>query len=188
MRIIRVKNTIGIDMMEDKLIECEEMDREHLAQFLRDSIRQQADELCVLQAWDGDVLQAYLVAFRGCKHVFIYQAWSVAPVQVGQALLGLLKLWAEEHGLKELRFETARCPKAFFQRWKFVPHSTVMKLVLEEETPAVGIFPTGVKEDQDGRDERTENQDTDITDGSAASSVRGDCGDSAEDGTGRDSG
>ena len=139
MRIIRVKNPVGIDYMAghfDDLYKEEGIDIEVIKDGLKTCLMTDLDNTLVLQAWEGEELIAFLVALNvaNYKHVFLDQAWSDPknPPEVMDKLFFRLLMWVDYLGKKQIRLETSRNAEAMTRKWNFVQHSVIMKFDLSD--------------------------------------------------------
>ncbi len=155
----RVINPLGIDYMAEKLLVDEDFSKEALVRNLKYKLTHQPDSVLILQAYEGEDLIAFLIAHapQGFKHTFIQQAW-LSPgtkTQIADRMFLKLLMWTEEIGRKEIRGETLRDPKAFFQRWKFEEFSTILSFRLDDEFQDKlfdHLFNTeGLREQQNGQ-------------------------------------
>ena len=136
MKIIRVQNPIGIDYMEDFFVD-DDMSKETLGASLKSLLEKDLDNTFVLQAWDGDSLVAFLIAFNlpAQTHVFLYQAWVEYEysIKVSDKMFFRLLLWTDFLGKDEVRMETVRSEDAITKKWKFEKYSTIMTYKIPED-------------------------------------------------------
>ena len=137
MQIIRARNEAGVRVMEENLLDDpDSMDKDLLVEELKKMIPD--SEVCyVSQAWDGETLRAFLVAFAppNRSHVFLLQAWAdkEIPSLWKDRMFLRLCFWTEQIGRESIRAETLRNPKALLRTWGFEEHSTVLSFNVAED-------------------------------------------------------
>lgn len=135
MKIIRVRNPIGIEYMKDYFIDSD-VSKDDLCQSLKREVSNNLNNTFILQVWDGEELNAFLIAFNlpAQPHVFIYQAWAKAevPTEISDRVFLRLLLWTDSLEKKEVRMETTGEEESFARRWGFKKYSTIMSFELTE--------------------------------------------------------
>jgi len=137
MRYIRARASVAVDYMRDYLLPDDDFSEGMLAEALRDMMQNTPDGIYVGQAWEGDELKAFVIAFAppNMGHVFIHQAWAnpeINGTKVQDKLFLRLCLWAETIERSELRAETKRNPEALLRRWNFKPFSQILSFDIGE--------------------------------------------------------
>ena len=89
------------------------------------------DYTCISVAFDGADLIGYAVAWVVRDHIWIDQAWTSVDYsreEVGKKILEVIKVWALENDIHDIRFETTRSTKALTRAWGFEEFSSIMKM------------------------------------------------------------
>ncbi|MBE3037690.1 MAG: hypothetical protein IMZ62_02590 [Chloroflexi bacterium] len=123
--------------MADKLLPDNDFTEGALVDSLKAMLAQTPNDICIYQAWDGDRLRAFVIAFAPpqMNHVFVHQAWAdptLPDSRVQDRLFDRLCVWAESIDRNELRAETVRNPEAFLRKWGFQPFSAILALKLDD--------------------------------------------------------
>lgn len=131
MKIIRVLNPRGVDVMEGKLLQNPDYTEGQLVGTLKWAMENQPQNLFLVQAWEGEQLAAFAYAWvvEGQKHVFLEQAWAdpkLAGKEIMSSILTMIAVWANSMGKMEIRTEVLQHSEALLRRWNFRPHSEIL--------------------------------------------------------------
>ncbi len=139
MKIIRVRNSIGVDYMKEHFVDVNSS-KDVICESLKALLINDTENTFILQAWEGDKLVAFLTALNltNQKYVWLDQAWSdpKTPLDVNDKIFFRFLMWVDSLGKKEVRAETRRDEDAVTRRWKFEKIATVMKFELPENYEA----------------------------------------------------
>jgi hypothetical protein len=137
MKIIRVLNPRGVDVMEGKILQNPDYTEGQLTGVLKWAMENQSQNLFLVQAWEGDQLAAFMYAWvvEGQKHVFLEQAWADAKLvgkDVLSSMLTMICIWANSMGKMEIRTEVIQHSDALLRRWNFKPHSEILSFDISD--------------------------------------------------------
>ena len=144
MKIMRVRNPVGVNAMEEFILPDEDIDRSRFIEVVKVDLTDNPNDIFLVQAWDSNEgkdpeLKGFVIAYApvGYDHVFVYQIWVEPEAneaeQLSDKLFYRLVLWAHELGRTELRAETHRKTEPFRKRWNFKVHSYVMAYEIPED-------------------------------------------------------
>ncbi len=135
MRLIRVRRPAGVDVIKELLTEVD-TSRTNVAEQLKSTLIESPEAIYFVQAYDGDVLQAFMIALAPASvdHIFIFQAWKLpsADKLISDRAFFRVCLWADSLDRHEIRAETQRSPEAFLRKWNFAVHSQIMTFHIRE--------------------------------------------------------
>ena len=137
MRVLRAMRGVALDFIDDEMLEDENFLDESFKDTMKNLIETQRDNTFVLQAFDGDKLKAFLIAYapENQSNVILFRVWCTPEItdrKLQDSLFLKLCLWAEAIGRTSITAETDRSPKALHRRWGFKEVSTVVKFELDE--------------------------------------------------------
>ena len=137
MRILRAMRGVAMDFIDDEMLEDENFLDESFKDTMKNLIETQKDNTFVLQAFDGNVIKAFLLAYAPEKqsNVILFRAWCDSKLpdrKLQDSLFLKLCLWAEAVGRTSITAETYRNTEALHRRWGFKEVSKVVKFELDE--------------------------------------------------------
>jgi hypothetical protein len=130
MKIIRVFNPRGVDLMKDKFLINEDYPDGMLGDMVKKGLEDFPDSVYLLHAWEENDLKAFILAWDvvGQNHIFLEQAWSDPKVDrnvLDQMFTGLM-VWASSLNKLSIRAEVTQHTEAIIRRWKFKKHSEIL--------------------------------------------------------------
>ena len=171
MKIVRVQNPVGISMMKDKLL-LDEIPIDTLCDILKGVMESNPSALCILHAWDGEDLRAFIIATDvvAYPHVFICQAWKDinVPTSIMRRMFLHLQLWADSIGKNKIRAETKRDEDSIIKSWGFHHFSNIIEFDIPED------FELVIKENADVRRVETKSEVREPVEQGAADNKQGD--------------
>jgi hypothetical protein len=135
MKIIRVKNPKGASLLKGKLLQNGDYTDDQFVEKLGILLHDYSDEVFVLQAWEGEEIVGFLIAYDmvGAKHVFVHQVWSDAKYEgLSDKLFFRLLMWTQSLGKNQIRGETKRDSDVISKRWNFKEISKIVAFDIPE--------------------------------------------------------
>jgi hypothetical protein len=141
-RLVRVQNPKGIDLMKEKLLLDGYLDKNEYVNGLKEAIEGNPRNIFVMQAWDEDkaALVAFIIAvnYSNNDHIFVLQAWcesneELMQIDITDRIFFRLMLWCIEVGKTQIRLETQRSLEAVNRRWGFVEQSKILKFDVPDD-------------------------------------------------------
>ena len=132
MEIFRTQRPEILKYIAPHIIEAPDYDRLTILDNILSSMLERSEDTCVVVALDGDKLIAFSIAIIVRKHLWIDQTWidSEQTKEVGLGLLYILKDFALEKDIHDMRFETSRNAEAWERSWGFEEFSSIMRMEL----------------------------------------------------------
>jgi hypothetical protein len=195
MRIIRVYNPRGVDLMKNVFLQNEDYPEGVLGEMVKKGLEDFPNSIYLLHAWDADKLKAFILAWDvvGQNHVFLEQAWADPNTEknILDQMFTSLMVWASSLNKQNIRAEVTQHTEAIIRRWKFKKHSEILSFsvgdifskmaeLAENDTLDMKIS----SEIKDGQQLETESSAGKQAD-SGASEVRADVGGSSGEEVGR---
>ena len=198
MRISRVQNIEGIDLLAEHLLVEDGVSRESTVELLKQLMQFDPESCCILAAHEEGQIKAFIISAAEPKksHVFLYQAWAdeSVPRQVRDKMFIRTCLWADAIGRTEIRTETKRNEESIQRRWGFEHFSTIMSFQIPDDMsfPFLKENSNGPVEQPKQREYPVEGTEADLKrdpavpdgkDRSAGTGVRGSAGSGPAAGT-----
>jgi len=136
MKLIRVRNPIGVDYIKNSLLEDSAYDNEDLVASIKYMMEQSPEEVFLLQGWEGKELAGFLLAYNDNRqrHVFLHQVWIDARFPgLPDKMFFRLLVWADNLGKCEIRAETSRDALALEKRWNFKEIAKIISFEIPED-------------------------------------------------------
>jgi len=131
-QMVRAFNPLVMDMIVDHLIPDVSFDRQDLCDMIKLKMIEDGDNTFVMVVWRGeDEIVGFTIAWipNGRKHAWLEEAWLKSTLEDRSIALkefDCLLTWCESKGLKEIRCETKRSPRAMLRKFGFHEFSHIL--------------------------------------------------------------
>ena len=131
MEIFRTDRPEILKWIAPHIVEAPDYSKETILANIVSIMLETPDNICVAVAIDGADVIGYTIGWVVRNHIWLGQSWLDANYdrkEVGFKAIQIVKDWAIEKDIHDIRFETMRSAKALTKAWGFEEFSSIMRM------------------------------------------------------------
>jgi len=128
--IFRTQRPEILKYIAPHIVEGPDYDKVTIINIILSYMLEDPESICVVVIIDGDKLVGYTIGWIIRDHVWLDQSYLDVNCDrdIGKQTVQVVKDWALEKDIHDIRFETTRSAKALTKAWGFEEFSSIMRM------------------------------------------------------------